>query len=163
MQINEAHLCAKMEFESKMLGANYLAYPPVVAGGQPKVFRLHLLYLLNVVRRMHSAQPPRQSPLPVSFFTCPAFLWHMSCFEFINAVWCNTINISLSKTLNTAPRLCVWLLQCFVFDLSNDLSIYYLKYLEITLKVIRTYFILLDSSSVSSMIIIYDGDEFEMR
>jgi len=32
LQMSEAHLFAKMEYECKMLGADYLAYPPVVAG-----------------------------------------------------------------------------------------------------------------------------------
>ncbi len=31
-QINESHLFAKMDFECRLNGAEYLAYPPVVAG-----------------------------------------------------------------------------------------------------------------------------------
>ena len=31
--VNEAHLWAKMDFECRLRGAEYLAYPPVVAGG----------------------------------------------------------------------------------------------------------------------------------
>ncbi|PVD34501.1 hypothetical protein C0Q70_05776 [Pomacea canaliculata] len=33
MEVNEAHLWAKMDFECRLRGAQYLAYPPVVAGG----------------------------------------------------------------------------------------------------------------------------------
>lgn len=32
VQIPEAHLYAKMDFECRINGAEYLAYPPVVAG-----------------------------------------------------------------------------------------------------------------------------------
>ncbi|KAK7489851.1 hypothetical protein BaRGS_00018873 [Batillaria attramentaria] len=32
-QVNEAHLWAKMDFECRIRGAQFLAYPPVVAGG----------------------------------------------------------------------------------------------------------------------------------
>ncbi|CAG5134334.1 unnamed protein product [Candidula unifasciata] len=32
-QVNEAHLWAKMDFECRLRGAEFLAYPPVVAGG----------------------------------------------------------------------------------------------------------------------------------
>lgn len=31
-KVNEAHLWAKMDFECRLRGAQYLAYPPVVAG-----------------------------------------------------------------------------------------------------------------------------------
>lgn len=43
-KVKEAHLWAKMDFECRLRGAEYLAYPPVVAGG-PRANTIH--YITN--------------------------------------------------------------------------------------------------------------------
>ncbi|KAH9513808.1 Xaa-Pro aminopeptidase 3 [Bulinus truncatus] len=51
-QINEAHLWAKMDFECRMRGAEFLAYPPVVAGG-PRANIIHYITNNQVIQDGH--------------------------------------------------------------------------------------------------------------
>ncbi|KAI8797923.1 Xaa-Pro aminopeptidase 3 isoform X1 [Biomphalaria glabrata] len=51
-QANEAHLWAKMDFECRMRGAEFLAYPPVVAGG-PRANVIHYITNNQVIKDGH--------------------------------------------------------------------------------------------------------------
>ncbi|KAG8200525.1 hypothetical protein JTE90_000600 [Oedothorax gibbosus] len=49
VDVAEAHLLAKMEYECRMRGANYLAFPPVVAGGD-RANTIHYIDSNNIVK-----------------------------------------------------------------------------------------------------------------